>query len=237
LEEFIKFFHNSTVENYNKNLENNNNNILSDNKNKPSDLIIFIGDLNLKILVNKNLIKIEFYENKPPHSRQLFIKCFETIFEKLKSLKNLKLFDINSDSDKNILSWLSILWTPLKCPKGMSSNSSFLTFYQFNIKDHHKDSKMEMKNKINSSNIPEDNFNNVKNNKSLLGEFSEIQLIGLFPIKFDNKFFLNEIKDFGDYNKEKFNSNFYQRDSELINDNSNMNNSLIKNLVVIIKLI
>ena len=71
-------------------------------------------------------IKLEFNENKPPHSRLILSDQFEILVSKFPSIKKIEI----SKSDKN--SWFSILWTPFKCAKPQFYNTSFLSYYQFN---------------------------------------------------------------------------------------------------------
>jgi len=71
-------------------------------------------------------IKLEFNENKAPHSRLILSDQFEYIANKFPSIKKIEI----SKLDKN--SWFSILWTPFKCAKPQFYNTSFLSYYQFN---------------------------------------------------------------------------------------------------------
>lgn len=120
---------------------------------------IYLTDINLKLIVkNKfNSLTLEFYENRPPHSRQILIKQIEQLLSILDKVKKLQLTSIERSS------WFSILWTPFKSSKGVFNNTSFLSYYQFNIK-HEDNSK-----------------------------FNEVSLIGILPIKFDRSIFLTKI--------------------------------------------
>ncbi len=71
-------------------------------------------------------IKLEFHENKAPHSRLILSDQLEYIVSKFPSIRKIEI----SKSDKN--SWFSILWTPFKCSKPQFYNTSFLSYYQFN---------------------------------------------------------------------------------------------------------
>ena len=82
----------------------------------------------------------------------------------MESLKNIKI------SKLDISSWFSILWTPVKSSKGVMMNTSFLSYYQFNIND-------------------QNNLSSYRVNK----HYSEIPIIGILPIKFDSKLFLSRI--------------------------------------------
>ena len=79
---------------------------------------------NLKLICFKKRIKIEFYEVKPHHSRQLLIDQFHSLF-KFDFLNKLILSNLNE------YSWFSVLWTPFKAIKSQLGNTSFLVYYQF----------------------------------------------------------------------------------------------------------
>ncbi len=70
-------------------------------------------------------VKLEYNENKAPHSRLILSDQFEFISNKFPSLKKIEITKL----DKN--SWFSILWTPFKCGKPQFYNTSFLSYYQF----------------------------------------------------------------------------------------------------------
>ena len=79
---------------------------------------------NLKLICFEKKIKIEFYEIKPHHSRQILIDQFNNLF-KFDFLKKLILSHLNE------YSWFSVLWTPFKALKSQLGSTSFLTYYQF----------------------------------------------------------------------------------------------------------
>ena len=79
---------------------------------------------NLKLICIDRKIKIEFYEIKPHHFRQILIDQFTEIF-KYDFLKKLVLSNLNQ------YSWFSILWTPFKSVRPQMANTSFLVYYQF----------------------------------------------------------------------------------------------------------
>ena len=112
-------------------------------------------------------LKLEYFETKPIHIRPLFIDITNTILSLFDSLQNVTLEDLNINS-----SFFSILWSPVK-----SSNSKFLSqmlvFYQFNYKN--------------------ENFANVYDYNFL--ETIEFPIIGILPIKFDEKIWLNKINN------------------------------------------
>ncbi len=122
-----------------------------------------------------------------------------------KNFVTIKKMSINAlDSS----SWLSILWTPVKSSKSHLMNSSFLTYYKFNFKE--KTCK-----------------------KGEPTPFTEISLIGLLPIKFENKLFLSRIKQF----KESKNTNekFINGKNSLFNKINNeigQNSVFLQNLIV-----
>ena len=82
----------------------------------------------------------------------------------LNKLKVLKSLEL---SKLNKSSWFCVLWTPLKCSKPQNYNTSFLAYYQFNqseVETFYRD------------------YNN----------YSEIPIIGILPIKFDENIWLNK---------------------------------------------
>jgi hypothetical protein len=144
----------------------------------------------MKLLIGQDSIKIEFFENRPPHSRQIFISQIEQIINSFEVLRNITLNKIGNQS------WFTVLFTPFKCSKSILMNSSFLVYYQFNLD--------EMA---------------LENNNS---DFTEVPIIGILPIKFENKVFLQLINK-----NTQMNVN--------INYNMNMNNNnymILKNLMV-----
>jgi hypothetical protein len=149
-----------------------------------------IGDTKI-ILTNKNLT-IEFYEIKPPHSRQILSNQLDYLFESLKFLKTISINKLE------LSSWFCVLWTPVKSSKGLLMSSSFLTYYQFNLNNHI---------------IP-------SNNK----DYIEIPIIGILPIKFENKIFLSSIK-------RSLPNNLYMPNN-FYNDRCNKNNSILRDSIV-----
>lgn len=85
---------------------------------------------NLKIICLSTDVKIEFYETKPPHSRYILSEQFENIFSKLKFFNSIDLSKIEK------CSWFSVLWSPFKSNQQLFSNTSFLTYYQFDIGEY-----------------------------------------------------------------------------------------------------
>ena len=85
---------------------------------------------NLKIICLPSDVKIEFYETKPPHSRYILSEQLENIFSKLKFLNSIDLSKIEK------CSWFSVLWSPFKSNQQLFSNTSFLTYYQFDMGDY-----------------------------------------------------------------------------------------------------
>ena len=76
------------------------------------------------ILSNLTNLVIEYYENKPPHLRNLFIENINNIFDYL----NINEYSLNIFSNK---SFFSILFTPFKSQDNIFLQTSFLTYYQF----------------------------------------------------------------------------------------------------------
>jgi hypothetical protein len=132
--------------------------------NPGSEYEFLIGDSNLKFIIKNNSIKIEFYEHKPPHSRQILSNQLGILFDSFESLKNITLekFDQNS--------WFSILWSPMKSSKSLFMNTSFISYYNLL-------GATLRQNKL----------------KGSIREYSELSIIGVLPIKFENKLFLSRI--------------------------------------------
>lgn len=84
---------------------------------------------NLKILIFDKKIKLEFYENRPPHSRVILSSQLEEIFS---CLKTFDLIDLNK-IDKS--SWFSVLWSPVRSNKSHFNSTTFLSYYQFGYTD------------------------------------------------------------------------------------------------------
>jgi hypothetical protein len=82
---------------------------------------------NISILYIDEQIKIEFYENKPPHSRYIFSDQINIILSRLKTLAEVIIHNIDRTS------WFCILWTPVKSTKAQFMNTSFLVYYQFEM--------------------------------------------------------------------------------------------------------
>lgn len=85
---------------------------------------------NLKIICLSSDVKIEFYETKPPHSRFILSEQLENIFYKLKFLNSIDLSKIEK------CSWFSVLWSPFKSNQQLFSNTSFITYYQFDMGEY-----------------------------------------------------------------------------------------------------
>ena len=116
----------------------------------------------LKIII-KNLSSfiIEYYENRPPHLRELFIKHIHQILSKhLPPLLKCSISQLSSNS------WFSVLWSPTKSSSVNYMTTSFISYYQFKFSEESL------------------------NKQSLYGE---IPIIGILPIKFIHKYFLERI--------------------------------------------
>ncbi len=129
---------------------------------KSSEYEFLIGDPSLKILIKNKSIKIEFYEHRPPHSRQILSSQIAVLFETFESLKKTPMSKLENSS------WFSVLWSPMKSSKSIFMNTSFITYYQFD--------KLRGRERSGS-----------------LKEYSELTIIGVLPIKFENKLFLSRI--------------------------------------------
>lgn len=120
-------------------------------------------------------LKIEFYENKPPHLRLILSDQMDLLFKKLNSIFNLKVSKLLKHS------WFSVLWTPLKVSKQQLNATSFLVYYNFNQEDYN-------------------NFYSEYEN------YNEIPLIGILPIKLDEKLWLKKISKCKNLNMHFFRS-------------------------------
>jgi len=117
-------------------------------------------------------LNIEFYETKPHHLRPLLLERINNILNLFDTLRSVNLEDLNLKS-----SFFAINWTPVK-----SSNSKFLssmlTFYQFNYKTEST-----------ADDLYDYNFL----------ETVELPIIGVVPLKLDEKLWLNKINNCNKY--------------------------------------
>jgi hypothetical protein len=160
---------------------------------------------NLKIICSEEGIKIQYYETKPPHSRYILSHQLEQIFSKLKVFDSIDL----SQLDK--YSWFSVLWTPFKSNKQKFSNTSFLTYYQFNLGEFSK---------------PE----NGNENSSMMSfnGYYEIPIIGILPIKFEENLWLKRFTR-GKNNLTIFQGlSNYDHTSDIINFRMAVNDSVVR---------
>jgi len=123
IENLIKLGKNNQIQIDFKTIEDLENMVNSKEKLKNFKLEVILQE-NLKLFLMDKKIKIEFYEIKPHHFRQILIDQFTEIF-KFDFLKKLLLSNLNQ------YSWFSILWTPTKSLKPQMGNTSFLVYYQF----------------------------------------------------------------------------------------------------------
>lgn len=116
----------------------------------------------LKIVIrNLRSITVEYYENKPPHLRELFKNQIHLIINKyILPLTNCTINQLTGNS------WFSILWTPTKSSSSNFMMTSFITYYQFKFSEESL------------------------SKQSLYGE---IPIIGILPIKFLHKYYLERI--------------------------------------------
>jgi hypothetical protein len=107
----------------------NHNNQSMNNYKKDTLLFEYNVTENLKFLVFNKKIKLEFYENRPPHSRVILSSQLEEIFS---CLKTFDFIDLNK-IDKS--SWFSVLWSPFRSNKTQFNSTTFLSYYQFGYTD------------------------------------------------------------------------------------------------------
>lgn len=123
IENLIKLRKLNQIQIDNKTFEELESIVNSKEKMKNFKLEVILQD-NLKLFLLDRKIKIEFYEIKPHHFRQILIDQFTEIF-KFDFLKRLLLNNLSQ------YSWFSILWTPFKSLRPQMGNTSFLVYYQF----------------------------------------------------------------------------------------------------------
>lgn len=112
------------------------------------------------IFRNLTTITLEYYETKPPHLREIFIREISTFSKILPVMNKILLSQLSGNS------WFSILWNPMKSTSHDFISTSFITYYQF------------------------------KFSEESLGKqtpYAEIPIIGILPIKFVHKIFLEKI--------------------------------------------
>jgi hypothetical protein len=132
-------------------------------QNRKTNNFVYHCKENISISHIDGKIKIEYYENKPPHSRYILTEQFKTIMTSLKTLPNIILESIDKAS------WFCILWTPIKSNKQQFLNTSFLVYYQFDL--------------TSNSQYYVDTFSS----------FVEIPIVGILPTKFEDNTWLTKI--------------------------------------------
>lgn len=114
--------------------------------------------------INYSNEKIKFeYNENKPPHLRLILSDQLDLI--LNQFPTLKKIEI-SKLDKN--SWFSVLWTPFKCSKQQFYNTSFLSYYQFSQNET-------------------DTF------LRDFTQYSEVPIIGILPIKFDENLWLKNI--------------------------------------------
>jgi hypothetical protein len=197
---------------FDNNNENNNNN--NNNNNEYNHLEFFPFETNscFKIILSNltNLV-IEYYENKPPHLRNLFIENINNIFDYL----NINEYSLNIFSNK---SFFSILFTPFKSQDNIFLQTSFLTYYQFKY------------NNINNNNNIQNNFNFEIDESELAKIQKEINE------KCQSDTFNNLLKNnnllFENYNYFNINKNIFNNINN-INNEDNIDGTLLENFDVV----
>lgn len=75
--------------------------------------------------LNQRLLKIEYYESKPPHQRGLITEVIDYLLNILELTDLLVMKYIDSKS------WFCFSWIPIHSTQSEFNNSSFLVYYQF----------------------------------------------------------------------------------------------------------
>jgi len=86
---------------------------------------------NLNLIFSKGVLKLQYSESKPFFLRKIFYDQMIDIFTLIPLLKDINFFDLKFDS------WFSIMWNPYKSSKNIFNNTSFISFYNIEIKKNH----------------------------------------------------------------------------------------------------
>lgn len=108
-----------------KKYKNNINNNTLINKEEKEFFYIVDESLQISFSKEKNEIKIEFNETKPPHNRMIITDLIEEI------ITNLELKDEITMDNIDKSSWFCFSWVPLHSTKSEFSITSFLVYYRF----------------------------------------------------------------------------------------------------------
>ena len=106
---------------------------------------IIINEMNITLIIryNSDKIYISFYENKPWHSRLIFIQQINEIMKIIPILKEISIEEIDIDE-----SYYSILYYPTKANKPYMTFTSFLVFYKFKKEDDKNNNEKYEKNSL-----------------------------------------------------------------------------------------
>ena len=161
---------------------------IEENYNYAKDQIINMNNINS--VINKNNNYMEFYPMDKNNSLKIVLRGFSKIsieysenkpphlrksfYQQIRDIYNL--LSLNNIAIKNIIgkSYFSIRYTPINCRNKNNIQTSFINYYRF---------------KINEERITYSN------------KYIDIPIIGMLPLKFNHKFFLEKI------NKDYHNNN------------------------------
>jgi hypothetical protein len=129
---------------------------------------------NLKIICFADGVKIEFYETKPHHYRYILSDQLDMVISILKTVSSINISKIDK------CSWFSVLWTPLKSNKSQFSNTTFLTYYQFDMGDYANYYSSDCSVSVQSAHG--------------LQNYYEIPILGILPMKFKEEVWLKKFR-------------------------------------------
>ena len=183
---------------------------IEENYNYAKDQIINMNNLNS--IINKNNNHMEFYPVDKNNCLKIILRGYSKItieyienkpphlrksfYQQIKDISNL--LSLNNISINNIIgkSYFSIRFTPINCRNKNNIQTSFINYYRF---------------KINEERITHNN------------KYIDIPVIGMLPLKFNQKFFLEKI------NKDYHNNNNIQ-DYMIVNRLiQNVTNNIMQN--------
>ena len=187
---------------------------IEENYNYPKEPLINMNNINnINNIINKNNNYIEFYPVDKNTCLKIILRGYSKIsieycenkpphlrksfYQQMKEIINI--LSLNNISINNIVgkSYFSIRYTPINCRNKNNIQTSFINYYRF---------------KINEERITYTN------------KYIDIPIIGMLPLKFNHKFFLEKI------NKDYMNNNNNISDVMIVNRLiQNVTNNIIQN--------